>query len=353
MSQQQLFHFNSRPCERGFKINLQRVLQKQISIHAPARGASFFHSYRFCPTERISIHAPARGASHQIVATHGSFSISIHAPARGASETVMEEAQEEKFQFTPLREGLPVRLRPEPADGSISIHAPARGASQEKIVVLLLLLFQFTPLREGLRNGSSRFPNREHFNSRPCERGFCNRNVKQLHRGNFNSRPCERGFNDAENKQVIGVDFNSRPCERGFDEESLRKYFIEKFQFTPLREGLLKSATTGEGRYLISIHAPARGASSPPVHELSVGENFNSRPCERGFKKLKRILKAISNFNSRPCERGFQIAGLTSLNPYISIHAPARGASGETAMAYKLDKISIHAPARGASWKSW
>ena len=33
-------YFNSRPCERGFRIRSLHGLQADISIHAPARGAS-------------------------------------------------------------------------------------------------------------------------------------------------------------------------------------------------------------------------------------------------------------------------------------------------------------------------
>ena len=56
----------------------------QISIHAPARGAT----YRSTVTEEtptISIHAPARGATAVRVVLHASVVISIHAPARGAT----------------------------------------------------------------------------------------------------------------------------------------------------------------------------------------------------------------------------------------------------------------------------
>ena len=58
----------------------------QISIHAPARGAT----YRSTVTEEtptITIHAPARGATGFLVVLHASVIISIHAPARGATTT--------------------------------------------------------------------------------------------------------------------------------------------------------------------------------------------------------------------------------------------------------------------------
>ena len=58
--------------------------------------------------EEISIHAPARGATYQLPFSDFRTNISIHAPARGA--TGMDQ----------LQGGSPAQ---------ISIHAPARGAT--------------------------------------------------------------------------------------------------------------------------------------------------------------------------------------------------------------------------------
>ena len=99
-------NFNSRPCERGFYDAGGKDMEMWISIHAPARGAS----YTYYP--------------------HGFTSeISIHAPARGASYNPSDSITNVSFQFTPLREGLRSFL-------------PRRCPAA---------LFQFTPLREGLR----------------------------------------------------------------------------------------------------------------------------------------------------------------------------------------------------------
>ena len=100
------------------------------------------------------------------------------------------------------------------------------------------------------------------------------------------------------------VHFNSRPCERGF--------------------------TAG-----LIVRQDA--------------SNFNSRPCERGFKYQKRLVLELLYFNSRPCERGFEQLGDTREYIYISIHAPARGASTVESIIVGEGLISIHAPARGAS----
>ena len=125
----------------------------------------------------------------------------------------------------------------------------------------------------------------------------------------FNSRPCERGDSEIPFRLTVQTYFNSRPCERG-----------DPAVHPPAAHG-----------QLISIHAPARGATAasaatrrPPY--------FNSRPCERGDQCILQ----------RPQDRRDQ----------ISIHAPARGATVAGDAEIKATKISIHAPARGATAKS-
>ena len=57
----------------------------EISIHAPARGATSSTVF-LAKSTYISIHAPARGATHQNAVELAKGTISIHAPARGATE---------------------------------------------------------------------------------------------------------------------------------------------------------------------------------------------------------------------------------------------------------------------------
>ena len=56
-----------------------------ISIHAPARGATTAPSSADFSFVTISIHAPARGATFGPGAAAEQKGISIHAPARGAT----------------------------------------------------------------------------------------------------------------------------------------------------------------------------------------------------------------------------------------------------------------------------
>ena len=100
-----------------------------ISIHAPARGATYFPTCHFFDNS-ISIHAPARGATNIRFTSASLNSISIHAPARGATRrTNRKMAQQTNFNPR-SREGSD-RLYCFSRSNSkqISIHAPARGAT--------------------------------------------------------------------------------------------------------------------------------------------------------------------------------------------------------------------------------
>ena len=121
-----------------------RFASRFISIHAPARGATCPRGCKFCIVgefqstlprgERhrapriclfrytISIHAPARGATRKNQRGHLLHAISIHAPARGATSG-----------STCTR-----------ASSTISIHAPARGATDKAKASLNKQAFQST-----------------------------------------------------------------------------------------------------------------------------------------------------------------------------------------------------------------
>ena len=79
-----------------------------ISIHAPAKGATFSSVYCLVPSF-ISIHAPAKGATSSNRCFKRRLHISIHAPAKGAT------IDRERFE-----QGI-----------NISIHAPAKGATKK------------------------------------------------------------------------------------------------------------------------------------------------------------------------------------------------------------------------------
>ena len=76
--------------------------------------------------------------------------------------------------------------------------------------------------------------------------------------------------------------------------------------------GATCESTRDERELKVSIHAPARGATSTG-HNPGQCTSFNSRPCERG--------------NLRQCRFGAA--------EHVSIHAPARGATPRYANAWQ------------------
>ena len=79
-----LTNFNPRPREGSDLIDKEMEKLWNISIHAPAKGATLGILVQDIPI-LISIHAPAKGATFVIPSFHVELDISIHAPAKGAT----------------------------------------------------------------------------------------------------------------------------------------------------------------------------------------------------------------------------------------------------------------------------
>ena len=78
----------------------------------------------------------------------------------------------------------------------------------------------------------------------------------------FQFPPLREGRRDRSGVHGKAIqDFNSRPCARGdmliFEDGKL----LTPFQFPPLREGRRDPGILDSGRLMISIPAPARGAT--------------------------------------------------------------------------------------------
>jgi len=120
--------FNPRPCARGDGSQGIPGNSYRVSIHAPARGATRHHASTAW-TSTVSIHAPARGATtHRVVVQSRSW-VSIHAPARGATpRALLRILRGRSFNPRPCARG---DEGPHSNRNSVpvSIHAPARGAT--------------------------------------------------------------------------------------------------------------------------------------------------------------------------------------------------------------------------------
>ena len=144
-----------------------------VSIHAPARGATFdnsnlpettiafqstplregrpHHLARQFPQRPVSIHAPARGATVGLPGSSPCCGVSIHAPARGATPRRREiDRSICRFNPRPCARGDTFALLLSTTVGPVSIHAPARGATLYATCALAMS---------------------DCFNPRPCARG--------------------------------------------------------------------------------------------------------------------------------------------------------------------------------------
>ena len=81
-------------------------------------------------------------------------------------------------------------------------------------------------------------------------------------------------------------------------------------------------------KLIISIHAPAKGATRLRSDKQQSQQYFNPRSREGSDRLHSREREAVFS---------------------ISIHAPAKGATGEQAKKEITVEISIHAPAKGAT----
>ena len=86
----------------------------------------------------------------------------------------------------------------------------------------------------------------------------------------------------------------------------------------------------GEPVIMISIHAPAWGATTPAAVNALLEIHFNPRSRVGSDKKYVK----------------------TYMAKFISIHAPAWGATKSLEFAQPFEVISIHAPAWGATRRS-
>ncbi len=114
---------------------------------------------------------------------------------------------------------------------------------------------------------------------------------------------------------------------------------------------------TFQGRRLrrvqsVSIHAPARGHSSDigDRKEPTTQEEFQSTlPHGERLMGTSRTHEFETCFNPRSRTGSDLTAASAALGAYVSIHAPARGATRLSWFLSTATLVSIHAPARGAT----
>ena len=250
-------------------------------------------------------------------------------PARGRLEKILLRLKKTAISIHAPREGgrLPSEY-PGSGANDISIHAPARGgdaAYQLKIDALEISIH--APARGGRHISCGQIFHIKEFQSTPPRGGrppWRSSGPSRAH--NFNPRPREGGDIDKP-PCYVWVRISIHAPARGATSINLLVMYGSGFQSTPPRGGRPVPLGPVIAITDISIHAPARGAT------YAGGAGSQS----------------VIHFNPRPREGGDGGAELSRRGGIISIHAPARGATAQDAAWFHTHMISIHAPARGAT----
>ena len=327
--QQRILFQSTLPRRERLELSSPTLLDtKSISIHAPAKGATDYFFIQLAQS-KISIHAPAKGATSERGVGSRYPEISIHAPAKGATASEVVLTFDNEFQSTLPRRERPCTFSASTHQPPISIHAPAKGATA-------IYQLDFVQLPD------------------------------------FNPRSRE-GSDAIALSAASGVsDFNPRSREGSDRQYSNAVYFSSRFQSTlPRRERLIPviierrldvisiHAPAKGATYIdrvdtlhprISIHAPAKGATTQGWQEsarrgISIHAPAKGATCVSIHNTMSR-----QKFQSTlPRRERLQRAYRCTAIRHISIHAPAKGATFALFGTTDIDDISIHAPAKGAT----
>ncbi len=233
-------------------LNLPIEPVSEVSIHAPARGATLLN-LPIEPVSEVSIHAPARGATPKNVAIIAGAKVSIHAPARGATTSRCSA-----YQCI-----------------CVSIHAPARGATADwSPYKRIWIKFQST-LPRGERHGVV---------------------AKTVSLAGFNPR-SRAGSDVLCFKRLARANcFNPR-SRAGSDQQSGQMCDIGRVSIHAPARGATMSSIATFLRQSVSIHAPARGATLVEYLFYLVC-NVSIHAPARGATTHKDIFKFINAFQS-------------------------------------------------------
>ncbi len=208
----------------------------------------------------------------------------------------------------------------------VSIHAPAGGATLDRDLSPNVSSFNPRPCGRGDPAAAPHNTTGKCFNPRPCGRGDfrCARWSRRLPRfqstplregrprsvavraegGMFQSTPLREGRPDTSTLPMASISFQSTPLREGRPEPDTSVSAGAVFQSTPLREGRRRRPGARRVPRLVSIHAPAGGATFCQNGLRSSGPSFNPRPCGRGDSPPVKPRLNRRCFNPRPCGRG-------------------------------------------------
>ena len=245
--------FNPRSREGSDTTRLKRTARSAFQSTLPRgerRGEDVL-----APCVRVSIHAPARGATSKLSPFRRGLEVSIHAPARGA--TLRQGATQRGKSFNPRsREGSDSSRSSSPSVTRFQSTLPRGERHPLSAAPPLYPLFQSTlPRGERLAQQSELFPV-SGFNPRSRE-GSDRKSQAPRRRRRFQST-LPRG---------------ERPVSL---QEKMKDLLVSIH--APAR-GATRAAGAAERVYRVSIHAPARGATSTSRHRRC-SPSFNPRSRE-------------------------------------------------------------------------
>ena len=121
------------------------------------------------------------------------------------------------------------------------------------------------------------------------------------------------------------------------------------FQSTPPRGGRRACGSTIRRLDRVSIHAPARGATSCLAGIIQDHHGFNPRPRAGGDFLVYHDLASFLCFNPRPRAGGDINRPKTNTTLHCFNPRPRAGGDGIFRLSCVPSGVSIHAPARGAT----
>ena len=215
-----------------------------------------------CPI-RNTIHAPTRGATSAVAWKWKLHIISIHAPTRGATPYGLLTANVRLFQSTLLQEERPVLVKRSHTIHQISIHAPTRGATWEDDFLWWYIkhISIHAPTRGATQNQPFIFSILSisiHAPTRGATISFAVGSTLSIFQSTLLQE--ERPKTPQLIKSV--KDFNPRSYKRSDNNWCSPVLAKPLFQSTLLQEERQYQATKEHLKYLISIHAPTRGATA-------------------------------------------------------------------------------------------
>ena len=125
---------------------------------------------------------------------------------------------------------------------------------------------------------------------------------------------------------------------RGATQPDFNRMRFGLFQSTPLHEGRHVSIGSIQGARVFQSTPLHEGRPRSPEHHITFFTVSIHAPARGATWAFHPCSTPGISFNPRPCTRGDSLCSECGLLTKVSIHAPARGAT-----------VSIHAPARGAT----